>query len=107
MSSLFDSISLIFCLFPFHPQLVFRLLFTLNATQVKPKMVFAVLMSFIHVCSFPFSLDPYDSLSLHSFALLFVCHNELNATQVKPKMVMTVFAVLMSRDFQPNMDSKK
>jgi len=27
--------------------------------------------------------------------------------EVKPKMVMTVFAVLMSRDFQPNMDSKK
>ena len=28
-------------------------------------------------------------------------------SQVKPKMVMTVFAVLMSRDFVPNMDSKK
>ena len=27
--------------------------------------------------------------------------------QVKPKMVMTVFAVLMSRDYVPNMDSKK
>ena len=27
--------------------------------------------------------------------------------EVKPKMVMTVFAVLMSRDFTPNMDSKK
>jgi len=27
--------------------------------------------------------------------------------EVKPKMVMTVFAVLMSRDFVPNMDSKK
>merc|ERR1719300_2061121 len=27
--------------------------------------------------------------------------------EVKPKMVMTVFAVLMSRDFQPNMDSRK
>ena len=27
--------------------------------------------------------------------------------QVKPKMVMTVFAVLMSRDFQPNMDTRK
>ena len=26
--------------------------------------------------------------------------------QVKPKMVMTVFAVLMSRDFVPNLDSK-
>ena len=26
--------------------------------------------------------------------------------QVKPKMVMTVFAVLMSRDFVPNMDVK-
>jgi len=26
--------------------------------------------------------------------------------EVKPKMVMTVFAVLMSRDFVPNMDSK-
>jgi len=27
--------------------------------------------------------------------------------EVKPKMVMTVFAVLMSRDYVPNMDSKK
>ena len=27
--------------------------------------------------------------------------------EVKPKMVMTVFAVLMSRDFTPNMDRKK
>jgi len=27
--------------------------------------------------------------------------------EVKPKMVMTVFAVLMSRDFTPNMDSKQ
>jgi len=27
--------------------------------------------------------------------------------EVNPKMVMTVFAVLMSRDYQPNMDSKK
>jgi len=27
--------------------------------------------------------------------------------EVKPKMIMTVFAVLMSRDFVPNMDSKK
>jgi len=27
--------------------------------------------------------------------------------EVKPKMTMTVFAVLMSRDFVPNMDSKK
>ena len=27
--------------------------------------------------------------------------------QVKPKMVMTVFAVLMSSDYVPNMDSKK
>merc|ERR1712223_109760 len=27
--------------------------------------------------------------------------------EVKPKMVMTVFAVLMSRDYTPNMDSKK
>ena len=27
--------------------------------------------------------------------------------QVKPKMVMTVFAVLMSRDYTANMDSKK
>ena len=27
--------------------------------------------------------------------------------EVTPKMVMTVFAVLMSRDFTPNMDSKK
>ena len=27
--------------------------------------------------------------------------------QVKPKMVMTVFAVLMSRDFVPNMDTAK
>jgi len=27
--------------------------------------------------------------------------------EVKPRMVMTVFAVLMSRDFQPNMDSQK
>jgi len=27
--------------------------------------------------------------------------------EVKPKMVMTVFAVLMSRDFQPSMDSKQ
>jgi len=26
--------------------------------------------------------------------------------EVKPKMVMTVFAVLMSRDFVPNLDSK-
>lgn len=27
--------------------------------------------------------------------------------EVKPKMVMTVFACLMSRDYVPNMDSRK
>merc|ERR1719154_11863 len=30
-----------------------------------------------------------------------------DVVEVKPKMVMTVFAVLMSRDFQPSMDSKQ
>ena len=54
-------------------------------------------------------------MSFHGFTFLLVCFFgfhlslaiKLFFTQVKPKMVMTVFAVLMSRDFQPNMDSRK
>ena len=52
--------------------------------------------------SSPFLPDPCLNPWFPSFS-----RNQALIDQVKPKMVMTVFAVLMSRDFQPNMDSRK
>ena len=53
-------------------------------------------------------MDQPALLFLHTYST-YLRALEINIfySQVKPKMVMTVFAVLMSRDFQPNMDSKK